>query len=148
MAQNLYRLWVTLLVLSATCALCFSSIAITGIWKYVFLSTKTVSEITKWQVREHSLSRFVLEADYRYTVQGVVYQGNTVFEAPQFLNRYSAENYITGLEATRWQVWYIESNPSYSSMEREFPKKKCLQAILTIGVFVYFYFVRNKISGV
>jgi hypothetical protein len=144
--HHFYRLWVTLLVLSGVIALWFLGNAVTGIWNYAFLKGKASAEVSQWQVRELSSSRFVLEANYEYTVNGVGYKGHTVFQTPQFLNRFSAENYIAGLHAKRWKAWYIESNPSYSSMEREFPKKSCLQALLTIGVFAYFYFSRYKIS--
>ena len=145
-AKHLYRLWVTLLVLSGAIALWFSGNALVGVWNYARLNAKTSAEVIHWQVRELSPSHFSLEADYQFTVQGVVYRGKTIFETPRFLNRYAAESYVITLDAKRWRMWYKQSDPTYSSMEREFPKKNCLQALLTVGVFAYFYFARNMLS--
>lgn len=146
MAQNLYKLWLVLLIISGGIALWFSGVVSVELWKFLRLNAHTQATISNWDVRDLSSSRFAIEANYRYEINGVVYSGKTIFEKPQFLNRFAAENHVKQLEAKRWHTWYRESNPTLSSLEREFPQKKCLQALLTLGVFVYFYFVRSMLS--
>ncbi|MBS0604762.1 MAG: hypothetical protein JSS60_06975 [Verrucomicrobia bacterium] len=145
MAQNLFRLWVVLLVISGGIALWFTGVAMAGSWKFIRLNAHTPASITNLQVRDLSSSRFAIEADYRFEVSGNTYTGKTIFENPQFMNRFAAENYVKLLGARRWDTWYREGNPDISSLEREFPQKPCLQALLTVGVFAYFYFARGML---
>lgn len=148
MHQNLYRLWVALLAISGGIALWFLSVALMGVFKFSLLNSHGFAEVTRWQVRELSSSRFAIEADYEFKVKDAVYTGKTKFEKPQFLNRFVAENYIASIGSKPWKVWYRESNPMRSNLEREFPQKDCLQALVTLGVFAYFYFARSLLSRV
>ena len=144
MTQNLYRLWVVLLAVSGMIALWFAGVAAVGMWNFFCLNAKAPATILEWQIQELSSSRFALEADYRFDIHGNTYTGKTIFEKPHFLNRFAAENYMRINGSKSWETWYRTSNPSHNSLEKEFPKKKCLQAFLTLGVFVYFFFIRSK----
>jgi hypothetical protein len=143
MRKNFYRLWVALLALSSTIALWFSAIALNNLFNFALLNAETPAQITQWQVREISSSRFAIEADYTFQVHGVPYQGKTKFEDPQFLNRYAAETHIRVMDSKSWKTWYRDSNPTRCNLEKEFPKKSCLQALLTVGVCAYFFLSRN-----
>lgn len=145
MNQKIYRLWVVLLMISAVIALWFSGIALVGVFKFSLLNTQSTAEVLRWQVRELSSSRFAIEADYQFKIDEITYHGKTKFENPQFLNRFAAENYISSLSSKSWKMWYKDSNPTRSSLEREFPQKSCLQALLTVGVFAYFFFIRSMV---
>src|ERR1700722_3610589 len=145
MAQNLYRLWLVLLVGSGGVAVWFSSTAAGGMWKYFQLNDQVSAKILKWGIKELSSSRFALEAQYRYDVNEVPYEGKTIFDSPQFLNRFAAENYMKLQSAKRWQTWYSTGHPDYNSLEKKAPKKQCSQALLTLGVFVYFFFTRGML---
>ncbi len=146
MSQKLYRLWVALLVISGGIALWFASVASIRVVKFSLYNAHSSAEVVKWQVHEVSASRFAVEAEYHFSVKGIAYGGKTKFEKPQFLNRFAAENYIANIGSKSWKMWYRESNPQYSSLEREFPRKHCLQAFLTLGVFVYFFFARTMVT--
>lgn len=146
MAKNLYRLWAVLLIVSGAIALWFSGIAFSSLWKYTFLNTQASAKIISWQAKELSSSRFALEAEFEFEQGGILYKGKTVFENPQFLNRYAAENYGNLVQTQSWKAWHRASNPNKCSLEREFPQKKCLHALLTVGVFAYFYFSRVMLS--
>jgi hypothetical protein len=124
----------------------FSGLALVGVWKFSRLNAHMPAQVLSWQVRELSSSRFALEADYCFEVEGIVYQGKTLFKKSQFLNRFSAENYIKTFRVKQWEVWYKKRDPSLSSLEKRFPQKECLQALLTIGVFIYFFFARSMLS--
>ncbi len=143
MKQNLYKLWAAMLMISGGIALWFSGIAAVDLWKYARLNELTSAEVLSWNVIALSSSRFAVEVDYQYQVNETLYDGKTLFKSPQFLNRFAAENYVKMLESKRWNTWYRESCPTISSLERGFPQKQCLQALLTVGVFAYFYFARS-----
>jgi hypothetical protein len=146
MPQHLYRLWVVLLFISGGIALWFSWTTGVGIWKFFTLNAKAPAKVIHWEVKELPSSRFTVEADYHYEVKGKEFSGKTLFEGRQFLNRFAAENYGKFVESKRWQAWYNEGRPTASSLENEFPQKDLLQALLTVGVFAYFYFARSMVA--
>ncbi len=143
---QIYKLWLVLLVLSGGIALWFSGMALAGAWNFTRLNAQTPATVFKWDIQDLSSSRFAIIGEYQYEVNGAAFTGKTVFESPQFLNRFAAENYVRLIQNEPWQAWYTESKPVFSSLEREFPQKQCLQALLTLGVFVYFYFARSMLS--
>ena len=142
---HMYKLWLVLLIVSGGIALWFSGIALVGLWDFTQLDARTPATVLKWEIQDLSSSRFAIAADYRYEVKGASYNGKTVFENLQFLNRFAAENQVKQIEDKRWEAWYSQCNPFHSSLEREFPQKQCLQALLTVGVFAYFYFARSML---
>jgi hypothetical protein len=146
MNQNFYKVWVLMLVVSGGIALWFASGAIRGLWKFTYLDAKTSATVSKIEILDLSSSRFAIEADYTYQVQGVTYSGKTLFDTPRFLNHYAAENYVKAVETRPWETWYHKKTPSFSSLERDFPEKQCLQALITVGVFAYFYIARSMLS--
>lgn len=146
MSRNLYRVWVTLLIISGGIATWFSTEAALKAWKYSRLDAQVPALISKWEVKSLPSSRFAVAAGYTFEVGDASYEGETVFEFPLFLNRYAAENYLKQLRSKDWKVWYREDRPSLSSLEKEFPQKECLQALLTLGVFAYFYFARSMLA--
>ncbi len=146
MQKNLYRFWVVLLVASGLIALWFSGSAAANLWKYFRLNVQTSAEVLQWRVQELSSSRFAIQAEYQFKLNGKTYTGETIFENPQFLNSFAAENYMRINGSKNWETWYCSSKPSYNCLEKKFPKKKCLQALLTIGVFFYFFFARSFVT--
>lgn len=145
LSRNFYRIWFVLLIISAAVFLWFSGIAIGGAWKFFRLNSKASAKILNWNVREISSSRFALEAEYQFEFDGSTYFGKTVFENPQFLNQFAAENYMQINGSKSWEAWFQSNHPNFSSLERDFPQKKCLQALLTLGVFLYFLFARSMV---
>jgi hypothetical protein len=143
MAQKLFKLWVVLLIVSGGIASWFSIITFKELWDYMQLNAQAPATILKWEARDLGASRFGIAAEYIYEVDGISYRGSTVFKKQCFLNRFTAENHLKLLKNRRLRVWHRKGNPSFSSLEREFPQKDCLQALLTVGVFAYFYFARS-----
>jgi hypothetical protein len=143
MLQKLYRLWMVLMIISGGVALAFLGVALASIWKFINFSEETSPQTLAFHVQEVSCSRFALVGEYTYEVAGRPYKGKTVFENPVFLNRFAAESYPLVAFYHGRKVAYMKRNPSLSSLENPFPYKHCLQALVTIGVFLYFYFARG-----
>ena len=145
MFKNLYRLWLILLIASGLIAGWFLASAAPGLWKYFRLNARAPAEMLHWDVYELSSSRFAMQGEYQFKLNGNSYHGKTIIENPQFLNQFAAENYMVINSSRFRQTWYDSNNPSYNSLERNFPKKKCLQALLTLGVFIYFFFAKSMV---
>lgn len=143
MSKNLHRLWLILLAASGLIALWFSTSAVVGLWKFFRLNARAPAQILHWQVQELSSSRFAMEVEYQFKLDGKIYSGKKIIENPQFLNRFAAENYMMINGSKSWWTWYRSKNPSCNSLEKNLPKKKCLQSFLTIGVFIYFILAKK-----
>ena len=143
MLQKLYRLWVALLIFSGLMALFFFCVALAQMWRFVSLNEQTTAHIVHAKVKKRSSSRFAIEEEYSYQVGSTTYSGKTIFEKPQFLNRFTAENALLLCSNKQHVVYYMKRNPALSSLENPFPHKRCLQALITLGVFIYFYFARD-----
>ena len=135
-----------LLIVSGGIAIWFFGAAATKVWKFTRYDAHVPATVLKWEIRDLPSARFAVVAEYHFETHQAPYEGQTVFEYPQFLNRYAAENYLKQLRVKDWKAWYRKANPSLSSLEKEFPQKECLQALLTVGVFAYFYFARSMLS--
>lgn len=146
MLKKLYRIWLVLLILSGACAAGFLGHALLGLWGFAVLKAETRATISRFEVVSLPSSRFGIEAYYSYSVDNTAYQGKTLFESPEFLNRLAAENYHLFLWQKTWKASYDPSSPSKSTIDRRFPYKKCWQALLTLGVFLYFYFSRSLLE--
>jgi hypothetical protein len=143
MSSNLVnKLWYLLVAVSGGIAFWFSVLALWGAWKYVELDAKVAAKINEMQVEERSSSCFNLRAQYVYEVDKKIYFGETGFSDPCYLNRASAEANLKKMQSFSWEAWYKSSDPSVSSLQRVFPFKTCVYAILTLGVFIYFFILR------
>lgn len=136
------KLWFLLIFISVGIALWFTIIAGRGIWNYHKLDAKTPCKVTSWDIEEKNSSKFVIYAHYEYLVDNHVFKGETTFAGPYYLNRMSAETGIHQLKDFSWEVWYRSKYPEESSLQKIFPFKNCLYALLTIGVCIYFLILR------
>jgi hypothetical protein len=136
------KFWCLLVFISAGITLWFSVCALMGVWNYLKLEAKTTATIDLFKIEEETPSRYVISGHYSYRVKGENYEGETLFDRVHYLNRSSAERELMRWQQLNWDAWYNPRNPEQSSLQRMFPFKACLYAVLTLGVFVYFLILR------
>lgn len=115
-------------------------------WKCLRLDAKVSAENVKWEIKELNSSHYVLVAHYRYVVNGRALSGQTQFSTPFYLNYYAAQSELKVRQIKPSLVWYRERNPTFSSLDKRFPKKEFTYALLAAGVFFYFYLMRGLIT--
>jgi hypothetical protein len=130
-----------LLGLSAICALYFTLSATFSLYAYSRIKQRAWPVVSDWRIIEVSQSQYAIEADYSFEYKKITYKGSTKFAKPYSFNRPSAEKEIKILQEGPLVVHFDPKNPAYSSLQRKFPLKKCLHAMLTIGVAIYFLFL-------
>jgi len=133
-----------LLAVSAITAAIFLILAFHALWGYLRLEGRVVAHVHKWKVVEISPSQFALKASYTFNLGEKVYKGKTVFSKPYDLNRLSAEKRATAYSTKPWHVWFSPKAPHNSSLERNFPIKKCLYSLMALGICLYFSFLSRK----
>ncbi|MES2345264.1 MAG: hypothetical protein V4494_04935 [Chlamydiota bacterium] len=136
------KVWVLLVFITAGITLWFSVLALMGVWNYLKLEAKTVAIVDVFKVEEENPSRYVISGHYSYRVNGQIYEGETLFDRVHYLNRPAAEKDLEKWEKMSWEAWYNPKDPKQSSLQKMFPFKKCLYALLTLGVFIYFLILR------
>lgn len=114
------------------------------IWKYLRLEERVQATVKKWKVIEKSSSQFALRASYTFEYKGKVHHGKTTFSKPYHLNRLSAEKQTHFLSQKPWKVWVHSGHPEHSSLEKDFPLKKCLYTLMVLGIYFYFIYLRQK----
>ena len=137
------KFWIVLVTISSLVALWFSGLAMKGLWDYSRLDAITQAEILEWKVNKKSSDAFAIEAMFSFQASGQEFHGKTIFLKPYFLNAPSAQRAIKDLKGKTWTTWYNSSNPSVSSLQKNFPFLPCIQAFLTLAVTLYFIFLRG-----
>ena len=139
------QLWKVLICLAVAIAIWFSALAAYQTFCYLRLSSSAPATVTRWQIKELGTSRFAVEAFFEFESNGRHCNGSALFGPPFYLNPFSAEGAIKAKKKETFTVWFQASNPSVCSLQKEFPLKSFMHALMTLGVFVYFLFISRKI---
>jgi len=136
-----------LLFLTGLIALYFIAEVLSSGYQYVRLNERTRAQNVVWEVQMRSVSHYVLAAHYTYHVDGQEFTGMTRFKTPFYFNYYAAEREMRARQAEKFIAWYQKKHPTFSSLQKKFPKKECIYALLTCSVFVYFYLARSLLKS-
>lgn len=137
---------VLVLCMTALIALWYTGRLLMLLSEYWKRDLALVAQVTQWRVEEISAEEYALEASYTYEFNGIQYAGKTLFDAPTYLNAYAAHADLDQWNGHAWEAWIQESCPSNATLQRKFPTKPLVQALLTFFVFVYFLCVLHLAS--
>jgi hypothetical protein len=76
-------------------------------------------------------------AHFGYTVNAKEYDGYEVFQGGLYRTPYAADVAIKAINNSNPVVWYSPSNPAQATIEKFFPFKKILYAIITLLLIIY-----------
>lgn len=144
MSSNRY--WQILIGLLSIVTAWFALSALYLIYHYARLSDHTSPTNIQWSVEEITDERFLLNGHYHFKVEEKNYSGETLITSPHFLNKWAAEQSINDFEKLKWEVWYSHRNPEYSSLQKNFPYKEVLSALLLAGVLAYFFGLKHYVE--
>jgi hypothetical protein len=139
-----FNLSYPLTILGSVLFLILGSIALASLYTHFTLSMRTEAVVDHWKVIRKSSSSFPFRGSYHFEFQGKIYQGSSVLPPPYHLNRPSAERAMGPLQKKKWFVWFDPRKPSVSSLEKAFPTKKIVYALVALGVTLYFGFVETS----
>jgi hypothetical protein len=142
------KFWFVLLILVGGTALWLFGKASYQLISYALLNERTPAHIEQLEIEQVGSSRFAIAASFTYEVEGKSYFGKTVFSHAYYLNYPTAEKALKNWKEKNWETWYSSYTHSYSSLQKIFPFKSCIHALLGIGVLVYFYFLRGYLQRI
>ncbi len=135
-----------LALFSGAVALYLLLLALFHLWGYLALDAQAPATVHHWRIIKKSSSTFALEATYTFEAQGKELPGQTIFSKPYHLNYPSAERQIKMFSTRPWSVWYSSHDPALSSLDKTFPTKKIIYALMALGVFAYFLYIRFSVA--
>lgn len=133
-------LWIILLILTGAMVLWWGGSAASSLWKYGRLATEAPASATHYEVVPKG-SKYALEVRYTYVYQGHTYSGKTLFAKPYYLNHQAATDAKKSLEGMQWTAWVNPHHPEISSIQKIFPFKTTVYAVIVLGIFIYFCFL-------
>jgi hypothetical protein len=145
--KRFLQMRILLLVLTGLVSLWFFGRACVGSWTCLRLDARTSAEVVKWEIKSLNSSHYVLVAHYHYQVDGSEFTGQTQFSTPFYLNYYAAQSALKVQQKKSFYAWYRKSDPAFSALSKRFPKKDFTHALLTAGVFLYFYLIQGLIAS-
>jgi hypothetical protein len=116
-------------------------------WDYLTLSQAIPVKTISWEVIEKNPSKFFLQGSYVFVVEGHEIAGKDLL-GEVYLNQYAVEDGLVEVKKEAWTVWYNPNNPSRNALDRIFPSKSLLYALVGLAVFFYFlwFFFQRKPS--
>ena len=139
-------IWTLLVVVAAIAALWFTGRFGADLYRFFRCSHRVEGRITEWSVREIRSGEFHLVAQYNYRFQDINYIGTQIFKTPVFNNPHSAEYVLKRYAAKRWPVWVSQDEPNVSTLQRHFSVKLLVQALISIGVLIYFLWLKEYLK--
>ncbi len=136
---------VLLLVIAGAAFLWFGGKAIFELWGYSCLQKHTSATILEWKIEEKGGKSFIT-LHYSFELGERKYEGETRFKEPIFLNTLSAESEMKRWQSYTWAAWYDRDRPDRSSLQKLFPYKSSVYALIVLGVFGYFLLLSGRLS--
>ena len=133
-----------LMVLFLLITLYFAGKAYTGLSAFFLAEEEAIADGVDWKVAEGSWGRYYLEGDYHFKAEAKEFTGQTILKEPVFLNRQSAQDWIEKVRKIPQTVYYEQSNPERSTLERKIPMKEIFSASLLLVAMVYLALLRKK----
>lgn len=134
------------IIFSGCVALWFVSKLTVNLWQYYQCSKPLSCYIQRWEVVEKLKGEYTLLAHYQYKAKGHHFKGIYHFKEPKFNNRYIAKEVLQSYQNKQWPVWVSPSRPHISTLQRHFSIKLCVQCLLSIGVFIYFIWLKEYLT--
>jgi hypothetical protein len=115
------------------------------LYRYAQLNEETTAKSIDWFVKEIAEDKYILDTQYTYEVDGVLYKGNTRMTSLSYRNSWAAEQAIPKMDNSQWPVSYSKSDPQHSTLQKSFPTKETLSTLLLWGLLGYFFWLRNYV---
>lgn len=130
--------WLALVATLTLIVLWYSGIFLYRYYHYMRLSGKAPAKEMAWTVEPRTDEQYLLKANYSFVSNGQTFTGSSVIEDRGFWNEYAAQKGIEDVSKKKWIIWFNPSNPAHSSLQKNFPLKECVSAVIMWAIVFYF----------
>lgn len=130
-------IWIAFLLIVVGFALWFIVKAGYDLIHYYQLNTQVPVTVEKWETRELAENKYALYVAFTYEFQGKNYGGaDQIGEA--YPNPWAAARAQDRLGKEKWFVWISPKNPEMGVLNKKFPYKAGVSAVVLLGLVIYF----------
>lgn len=127
--------YLSLLALVGLSALITSFFFLSHYYSYYVLTKLVPVTMKEWKVVKLTDEHYKVNGSYFFLVGEKKYSGETIFDV-KYRNQWAAEQAIKGKKSPK--AWVQPGNESHSTLEKYFPLKEGLSALLLWGLTLYF----------
>ncbi len=129
--------YIGLLLLLSAFVLWWTYDAIYLTFRYYALSASTTVVITEVNTIKKDEDDYRLEIEYLYIAGENSYKKTQIMPS-SYLNLFAVQKAIDELKNKNLPLYFNPRDPNQASLERVFPLKQCLYAIIMISILCYF----------
>lgn len=144
--MNPEKIWKGFFVFLVAVALWFTAHALYLVVSYYTLDSTTRTRRIEWSVREKSSEFFIIEGNYHYQVNGEDYSGISGMNDERFRNEWAAKDALKKEPHPEVTVWYSSWYYKHSSLQKTFPIKECVSALVLWALFIYFFRLKQYVA--
>ncbi len=126
------------LLLVAVAALVLVGRAAGGIWGYLRLDQEAPAHVERWEIEQVGTDAYSLVAHYSFDYRGEQREGSSRWAGKRFPNRLAAEAKMVRLRGAPVRVYFSAGRPDSAVLNRTFPLKRAIYALIGVGVALYF----------
>ncbi len=140
-------IWIGFLLIVVGVALWFVVKTGYDVYSYFQLNTQVPIKIEKWSVQEVKADQFLVNVHYSYDYQGKSYTGVGSIGS-KYPNPWAANRAQQQFVKQEWSIWIHPKHPEKGMLEKKFPYKTAISALVLLGLTIYFFvlgtYVRAK----
>ena len=130
-------LWVAFLLIVMGFGMWFVVKAGYELIHYYQLNSQIPITIVKWEVEELNANKYAIAASYAYEFEGKNYR-NRGRIGSYYPNPWAANRSLEKLEKQTWHAWINPQAPQKAALEKKFPYKAAVSAVVLLGLVIYF----------
>jgi hypothetical protein len=130
-------IWVGVIGLVAVLALWFVVRAGCEVYRYLQLDKVVEVSVESWSVEERGSNQYAVMATYTYDLGGKNYSGKEQVGG-KYPNPWAAGEAKNRFATQKWSAWVNPHHPEKSVLEKHFPVKKTVSALVLLGLALYF----------
>ena len=137
------KISLALIIISGVGFLYFFITCFYDIYRFLSLSSSVPASNVHLKIFENSDQNFQIEADFSYTVSDTTYKQKEILREPVFDNPYQVKKSLESKINQDFLVYYGKKDPQEGTLQKEFSIKKLIDFFLSLGVFLYFLFIKD-----
>lgn len=143
--MNRNRIGLIFLIIVGALATWFIIKAGYDLYTYSRLSERVPVTVEKWSIEELKSDQFVVLAHYSFEYQGKNHVGKG--GVGTYPNPWAAQEAQKQFSQKKWSVWLDPKHPELAVMQKYFPFKRTLSALILAGLLIYFLTLNKYIQS-
>ena len=136
-----------ILFLFSSCATLYTGVSLGAQVLYQLrLNRVSIATNLEMKVKQGGNDQFLIEAKYSFNDEkGQEHVAQSLLEN-RYPNRFLAQRQVQEMLLYDWKVFFNKRYPDLNSLQKVFPFKKLFHFLISLGVLLYFFFLRQMMQ--